>query len=208
MTDDEVTEDEWKALEVFTAEFVRPFIRPGKYETAIKRLRARLEVETKTGVRGYLLQELVAVLWADGRDEEALSTIHQWIDLQPNNPISRCALATWHSLRERQPNPDSAALRAALEAIDEAVEIARLHGGDLRYCLNARCRIAIAMQRYDVLEKTLREILETIGLPGIQFEGDFLPHIPDGAIDADLLAEYKMLLAEQATRRAKRRSSS
>ena len=201
---DEMTRQELTAMGDFLSS-VHPFMRPGKCAEAISRLRDRLDMETKTEARVWLLAELALAFMIDGNSDDSFSAVRECIDLDPNDPINWCRLASWHTLEK---NPSASDLESALEAVDTAVEIARLHGGELRYCLNARCRIAIAMQRYDILEKSLREILETTELPGIQFEGDFLPRIPEGAIDADLLAEYKALLAEQAARRAKRRASS
>ncbi|WP_162913091.1 hypothetical protein [Rhodospirillaceae bacterium SYSU D60014] len=149
-------------------------------------------------VRARLLQDLEVLLLMDGREDEALAVIHEHIDLEPDNPLSWCGLASWHHSLGKSPN--APALTSALEAIDTAVEKARRRRRWLRYCLNARCRIAVTMQRYDLLAESLRAILEIplrANLPDIWLEDDFLRRLPDGAVEPDLLGAYRAALDDQ-----------
>lgn len=209
MTEDEMSEEEW---DVFIAEHkrtIRPLLDARLFAEAIRRLREWADTERRIDVRSFLLQDLSALLMVSGREDEALAVIHERVELEPDNPISRCSLAGWHFYGHGFYDANKETLRAALEAIDTAVAKARVHGEWLRHCLNDRCRIVVAMKRYDLLEESLREILAMPvrpGVPDTQLEDDFLRQVSEGAIDGDLLARYRAAIAEQEARRAKRRS--
>ena len=207
MTDDELTDEEENGIRVFWEQSVRPLTRSRNYGEAASLVRARVESEAKVAVRARLLQELDILLLMDGREDEALAVIHERIDLGPDDPLNWCALASWHHSLGK--SPDAPALTSALEAIDTAVEKARRHRRWLRYCLNDRCRIAVTMQRYDLLAESLRAILDIplrANLPDIWLEDDFLRRLPDGAVDPDLLEAYRAALDDQKAWLAKRGS--
>jgi len=187
-----------------------PLAKERRLAEAIDRLREWVETDSRVGARSFLLFELSSLLMVSGRDDEALAVIHEHIDLEPDNPISQRGLAAWHFYGHGAYDASEETLTAALEAIETAVAKARVHGEWLRHCLNDRCRIVVAMKRYDLLEESLCEILAMPvrpGVPDTAIEDDFLRQVPEGAINGDLLARYRAALAAQEARRAKRRSA-
>lgn len=187
-----------------------PLVKERRLAEAIGRLREWAETDNRVGARSFLLFELSSLLMVSGRDDEALAVIHERIDFAPDDPMNWCGLAGWHFYGHGAYDASVETLRAALEAIETAVAKARVHGVWLRHCLNDRCRIVVAMKRYDLLEESLREILAMPvrpGVPDTAIEADFLRQVPEGAIYRDLLARYRAALAAQEARRAERRSA-
>jgi hypothetical protein len=197
----------WAALYAAYDRAFWPLFLSQDYRDAEAVVREWLLDEADRDKRAFHLGFLEVVLIAQGQDAAALDVIHQRLRDAPDDPLEWGSLARFHSVRhdttEFSPDP----LRAALDAIDVAVEKARRTGHYLRFCLNDRCRIAVAMQRWDLLDDSLRQILAIPpgrGVPDIQLEDDFLRRVPDGVIDPKVMAAYRSAMAEQAARRASR----
>ena len=207
MSIDQMSDDRYDIVDSLWKQSLWPLIRAGQVTEAADLLRNRIEAERTAGIRLELLLALSRVLMIAERDDEELAVIRQMIELAPDDPYCWGRLAGWYLYDRSFSSADPETQQAALDAIDKAVEKARTQKGDTRFFLNDRCRIVVAMKRYDLLEESLRAILETRGARGTQFEGDFLGRVPEKAVDPDLLAAYKELLAEQEARRTKRRST-
>jgi len=116
-------------------------------------------------------------------EERVLRTIaHSYAD----DPTALIGLASF--LRSEKAQYD-----AALAIVNEAISVARSQGTMIRYCYNERARVARAMNNYQLLSETLQVLLQ-LG-PGdprsdIGPEFDFVRDLPNGTIDADLLARY------------------
>jgi len=209
VNEDELSDEEWDALLAEYKRTIWPLVEVRRLAEAIDRLREWVETDNRIGARSFLLHEISSFLMVSGRDDEALAVIHERIDFAPDDPMNWCGLAGWHFYGHGFYDANEETLKAALAAIETAVAKARVHGEWHCHCLNDRCRIAVAMKRYDLLEETLREILAMPARPDVpdtQLEDDFLRRVPEGAIDRDLLARYRAALAAQEARRAKRRS--
>jgi len=205
MIANQMTDQDWNIMEEFRQQEVWPVVQARRYSDAIEVLYRRLETETKHCRRIFVLRELAYLLVASGRDDESLSVTRQMIEIDPHDPLNWARLAGWYFWGHRRDKGKPDTLIAALNAIDEAVRCGRVRDRhNLRQCLNDRCRIVVAMKRWDLLEESLREILENRREQGIQFEDDFLRRVPEDAVDAKVMAAYKALLARQAEVRRRR----
>ena len=103
-------------------------------------------------------------------------------EADPENPQPLIFLANQKLYREEQP-------KAAMAVIDRAVEVALRFGMFRREALGVKARIALALNRHDVVEDMLRQIMAlafTRGNADIGAERDFLDRLPPGSIDADV----------------------
>jgi hypothetical protein len=205
MIDDRISDEDQEAVERFFTEAIMPLMRRNAWGEAVACLQGELERESGIGRRLLLMSHLSHALIVDRRDNDALAVIHKMIELAPEDPLNWSRLAAWHFYPHGFYDAGLEHLEPALRAIDTAVSKARPSGYLLRYCLNDRCRIAVAMKRYDLLEETMREILAIPprrGVPDIRIEDDFLQRVPEGAVDMRLLADYRTAYADQESRRA------
>lgn len=186
----EATDEEEEAMRARFAE-LRPLLDARRLEEATLLLRGWLDAETKSLVRADHLRMMQGVrVWA-GDEAGARAAVEQAVEERPDDPLSWNSLASflWDPRGGTEPN------RTALAFADKAVAKARATGYMLRYCLNTRARIAVAMKRWDLLEDVLRDILANTSRPrdvaDIRLEDDFLRGIPPDALDATLLARYR-----------------
>jgi hypothetical protein len=83
---------------------------------------------------------------------------------------------------------------AALPIIDRAVEVALRVGMWRRHALGEKARIALALDRPDIVEEVLRQLLSLTFTPGnadCGVERDFLDRLPPGSIDAAVAQAYE-----------------
>ncbi len=107
-------------------------------------------------------------------------------DADPENPQPLIFLASQKLYHEEQPE-------AAMPVIDRAVEVALRSGMFRRDALGVKARIALALDRPDVVEDVLRRIMAltfTRGNPDVATERDFSDRLPPGSIDADVARAY------------------
>ncbi len=189
---------------------IDPLIRARKFDRAISLLRTWLESEMPVGERSIYLAELSRLLGAARRTDEAIAVIHQQIALDPDNSEPWQRLAGHYFYCSKPGGPSQEDLGQALHAIDTAVEKARGSGNWLWYCLGDRCRIALAMKRYDLLEESMRECLEGLSRPDDSLdygpEGEFLARIPEGTVDSALIERFRAAVAASRARRPRDRS--
>lgn len=205
MIDSRISDEDEDAIERFFREAIEPLMRRSAWSDAVVRLRHELDQEDGIGRRLLLMSHLNRFLLLDGRDNDALAVIREMTVLAPDDPLNWSRLAAWHFYCHGFYDAASEDLEPALKAIDTGIAKAHPSGDLLRYCLNERCRIAVAMKRYDLLEETMRQILAIAprrGIPDIRIEDDFLRLVPEGAIDARLLADYQRAYAAREARRA------
>jgi tetratricopeptide (TPR) repeat protein len=201
----ETDDEDRPAVNLLWIEHVKPLMDSRSYSEAADMVRSFLRSEGVPSRRLLLLQHLIDCLSGAGAWDEGLPVLREMIDLGPDDPLNWSRLSGWYFYTQGSYAADEETLRFALEAIDRAIAKARVRGEWLRQCLNDRCRIAVAMKRYDLLEETMREILAIPprrGVPDIRIEDDFLQRVPEGAVDARLLADYRKAYADQESRRA------
>jgi len=107
-------------------------------------------------------------------------------EADPARPMPLIFLAGQKLYYEEQPE-------AAMPVIDRAVEVALRSGTFRRHALGVKARIALALDRHDVVEDVLRQIMAlafTRGNADIGAERDFLDRLPPGSIDADVARAY------------------
>ncbi len=107
-------------------------------------------------------------------------------DADPENPQPLVFLARQKLYHEEQPE-------AAMPVIDRAVEVALRFGMFRRDALGVKARIALALDRHDVVEDVLRRIMAltfTRGNPDVGAERGFFDRLPPGSIDAEVARAY------------------
>ena len=107
-------------------------------------------------------------------------------EADPAKPMPLIFLAGQKLYYEEQPE-------AAMPVIDRAVEVALRSGTFRRHALGVKARIALELDRHDVVEDVLSRIMAlafTRGNADINAERDFLDRLPPGSIDADVARAY------------------
>jgi tetratricopeptide (TPR) repeat protein len=149
----------------------------------------KIETESNVGRLQVLRFFLASELALHGRllDAEAVYTrMHEDF---PDDPLPLISLAS-------QKLYDQDGLEKALPFVDKAVEVAYRSGNFRRNALGVKARIALALERYDLVEDILRQILSLRTEPGhvdCGVERDFLDRLPVGVIDEEVRRQYAEL---------------
>jgi tetratricopeptide (TPR) repeat protein len=107
-------------------------------------------------------------------------------DKHPDDPLPLNTLASNKCSLQDQPEE-------AMVLINRALEVARRTGEFRRYTLGNKARIALALERYDIVEAVLREIMQLKIDPevaDIGRERDFFDRVPPGSIDPGVARQY------------------
>ena len=113
--------------------------------------------------------------------------IRQCIELEPNDSFH------WIRLAEHF-HYYAVDLQEALLAINTAIEKAEAEKAFVRQAHGVRIRIALELQDYMLVEKSMAKIVDYVtpsGSPDVTPEDDFLLRVPVGSIDQDVLARYR-----------------
>lgn len=84
----------------------------------------------------------------------------------------------------------------ALASADKALELARSQDRLVRYCATNLARIALMLDNYEVLNRSLGELVADAGKARVEdtgYEFDFVDQIDVQRVDAELLARYQEL---------------
>lgn len=185
-------------------------LREKRFVEAVEFLRSEIAAQHDPMARLDHMRNLAMVLTLSGQDAEALAVMREQVRLAPDEPIVWCGLA-WHLHIHKGAGSAAGPLNEneVLETIDHAVTVAERTGGTgLRHCLSERARLAEAIERWDVVEDSIRRILaipDGRGVPDTAVAIDFLRRIPAGAVDQDLVQRLQMKHAAAAERRSARR---
>jgi hypothetical protein len=134
-----------------------------------------------------LMEDLASFLEGRLRHQEAQKLLQDVIVLNDTSAIPIINL-TCHFLYVQE-RPD-----LALHSITNAELEARKSGHFLRHALATKARIALAMDRYDILEECLREIPKIVVKPGIRdvgMERDFFDRADKTRIPHDVTMEFE-----------------
>jgi tetratricopeptide (TPR) repeat protein len=114
---------------------------------------ARLENEPDAAVRRRLNFDLTTEYEMAGRYDEAERIYLMLFDQCPDEPMPLISLAGQKLYFENDP-------AAAMEAIDRAIEVAYRSNNFRRLALGVKARIALAREKFDVVEDVLRRLLQ------------------------------------------------
>jgi tetratricopeptide (TPR) repeat protein len=140
-------------------------------------IEARLENEPDAAVRRRLNFDLTTEYEMAGRYDEAERIYLMLFDQCPDEPMPLISLAGQKLYFENDP-------AAAMEAIDRAIEVAYRSNNFRRLALGVKARIALAREKFDVVEDVLRRLLQlTHDKRGVDIapERDFFDRLPPGA---------------------------
>jgi len=146
-----------------------------------------------------LLSELSTQLHFQGRLEEAEAAIKTRIALQPDLPGAWIRLSLHHLYCTEN---FSESFRIANIAIAKAHQ----DGNFLRLAHLERIRTSLKLGRFDSVQESLDFLTTYIpsrGCSDSALEGDFLKHIPPGAVDTELIQRYEEMRSAETELRNK-----
>jgi hypothetical protein len=149
-------------------------------------IEARLESEPDEEIRHSLNFELAMTYKMTGRYDEAERIYLMLFDQSPDEPMPLISLAGQKLYFEEDP-------AAAMPVIDRAIEAAYRSNNFRRLALGTKARIALAQERFDVVEEVLRRLLQlTHDRRGadIALERDFFDRLPPGAINETVARRF------------------
>jgi len=192
-----------------TFDSLRVLLRERRLGEAADFLRSKIATQPDPMVRLDLMGDLAVVLTSNGQDTESLMVMRERVALAPDDALVWCGLARHLQIHKARGAPrEQSDEQEALETIDHAVAVAERAGGTwLRQSLTYRARIALEIRRWDVVEDSIRRILaipDGRGVPDSALEIKFLPSIPAGAVDPDLIERLRAKHAADAERRGTR----
>lgn len=150
-------------------------------------LRGELQVARSQEERGGIYGLLAIELQEHGKYDEAEMVIRERIALEPEIPDAWISLAL-HFLYCTQE------LDKALSAINVALKKAEAERNFFRHAHLERIRIAIAMKAYSIVEESLIQLINYVpprGTQDIRLESEFLPRIPQGAVNESVIERYQ-----------------
>jgi hypothetical protein len=164
----------------------REWQQSGPERDIIPALEERIQRETHPS-RLHSLRYLLASAYRDrGNYAASEATFLADFDADPEDPQPLIFLASQKLYWEEHPE-------AAMPIIDRAVEVALRVGMWRRHALGQKARVALALDRPDIVEEVLRQLLAltfTRGNADCDVERDFLDRLSPGSIDADVAKAY------------------
>ena len=160
--------------------------RAGGFPNVARAVEARLQTEVDEEVRHSLNFELAGAYNMTGRYGEAEHIYLMLSDQSPDEPVPLMCLAGQKLYFEEDP-------AAAMPVIDRAIEAAYRSSNFRRAALGVKARIALALERFDVVEDVLRRLLQlTHDKRGadIAVERDFFDRLPPGAINETVAGQF------------------
>jgi tetratricopeptide (TPR) repeat protein len=149
-------------------------------------IEARLESEEDEEIRSSLNFELAGIYKMAGRYDEAERIYLMLFNQSPDEPMPLISLAGQKLYYEEDP-------AAAMPVIDRAIEAAYRSNNFRRLALGVKARIALAQEKYDVVEGVLRRLLQlTHDKRGVDIapERDFFDRLPPGAINETVARRF------------------
>ncbi len=157
----------------------------------LKRKR-RLSVEDKTALlatKAGLLRVLAEFCKADALDE-AEHTLKEILELIPDDVVTLTSLAQMHHFQTKKLHMALRWAESAASAADNQSKLVRLAYGVL-------CRIAITLERRDLIERSIRRLIEykpSSPTDDINLEADLLSRIPADALPTGMWDAYRQKL--------------
>lgn len=179
--------------EHFVLSVLKPLLKAEDAAGLDSRTNEYLQSEPDREARRHVMCTLASFLQLLGHEDEGWLWLKRQLEEAPHDPLAQNRLAAWYYYAPRHPTREE--LEEALEHSLAAVEKARAANEWRRSVLHDRCRIATALQRWDVLEEAMAEILDVwadpceLDIP--MFEWDWLKDVSAGAIDPVLRARYE-----------------
>jgi tetratricopeptide (TPR) repeat protein len=160
--------------------------RTGGDVNVARAIEARLESEPDQEVRSSLNFELAMAYKMTGRYREAERIYLMLFNQSPDEPMPLISLAGQKLYFEDDP-------AAAMGVIDRAIEAAYRSANFRRLALGVKARIALAQEKFDVVEDVLRRLLQlTHDKRGVDIapERDFFDRLPPGAINETVARRF------------------
>jgi hypothetical protein len=173
-------------------------MRENRFSEAVELLRSKIAAESDPWAQLEHMGNLAMVLNISGRQLEAVAVMRDAAALMPDDSLSWTGLARYLLYRVDSTENDSereALKQEVLQTIEHAVAVAERAGGiGLRNSLSDRARFARTLERWDLVEESIRRILaipDVRDVPDAPVEVDFLRDLPAGAVDAELVERLR-----------------
>ena len=134
----------------------------------------------------HLLTKLASAYYLIEKPKDAETAIRRQIQLAPDDTLVWAHLAEHHLYHTEE-------LEDALRTINLALEKATATNMYVRMAHGVRVRIALELERYDLVEESLKELLchkPEVG-SDVVLEDDFVDRIPLSAISGDIVNRYR-----------------
>jgi hypothetical protein len=159
-------------------------------------IEARLESEADEEICRSLNFELAGIYKMAGRYDDAERIYLMLSDQLPDEPVPLMCLAGQKLYFEDDP-------AAAMPVIDRAIEAAYRSGNFRRAVLGVKARIALAQEKFNVVEDVLRRLLQlTHDKRGVDIalERDFFDRLPPGAINETVARQFDHYSRQRASK--------
>jgi tetratricopeptide (TPR) repeat protein len=158
----------------------------GGHANVARAVEARLESEADEEIRRSLNFELAGAYNMAGRFDEAERIYLMLFNQSPDEPMPLISLAGQKLYFEEDP-------AAAMQVIDRAIEAAYRSANFRRLALGTKARIALAQEKFNVVEDVLRRLLQLQNDSrgaDIALERDFFDRLPPGAINETVARRF------------------
>jgi tetratricopeptide (TPR) repeat protein len=158
----------------------------GGFPHVARAVEARLQSEPDEEIRRSLNFELAGAYKMTERYDEAERIYLMLFNQSPDEPMPLICLAGQKLYFEEDPE-------AAMPVIDRAIEAAYRSSNFRRLALGTKARIALAQEKFSVVEDVLRRLLQlTHDKRGadIALERDFFDRLPTGAINETVARRF------------------
>lgn len=186
-------------------------MRENRFTEAVEFLRLEIARTADPWAQCEHMSHLAMVLNISGRQSEAVAVMRDQAALMPEESLSWTGLARYLLYYVDAADSEShkeALKQEMLETVEHAVAAAERAGGTgLRNSLSDRARCARALERWDLVEDSIRRILaipDVRNVPDAPVEIDFLRDLPVGAVDPDLVERLRSKHATGPQRRNNR----
>jgi len=160
--------------------------RSGGAPSVVHAIEARLETERDQAVRRQLSIELASEYRQLEKYDDSERLYLKLCDQSPDEPMPLILLAGQKLYDEHDPV-------SAMTVIDRALVSAFRSGNFRRLALGLKARIALADERFGIIEDVIRQLLQLRNDPrgvDIGIERDFFDRMPPGSIDKALAFEF------------------
>lgn len=187
-----ITREEHAALRAELASLRKQQVqsRFGLIPASVDHLEKLLARTSSDEDRALLFSLLVSECSRSRNDGLYIDCLRRRVHAFPSDPMSHAGLAFTLAMAEPEHRDE------ALVVADKALALAKSENRQVRYCATNLARIALMLDNYEVLNRSLGELVADAGNAREEdsnYEFDFVDKIDVRRVDTGLLAKYKGL---------------
>lgn len=196
------TPEDWQTYTAYRDEVFFPLSEAERYVEMGEAAETYLATEQSLAIRFRVMSEISVFLDIPGCEDIAIRWVERICEEFNDSPFACCRMGAWY----REPRRTTPANnKIAFGHYETALGHARAADQWVRYVLFDMCRLLADMKSWSGLDACMREIISDLEMKRehdtLFLEDDWLQSIPEGAIDASLVAQYRRLVAAPPNRR-------